>query len=248
MEIAKKLAILTRNENGAIAVLNLLSLAHLTDHLSAIWTISDSHLYPQGVYQESGKWKSFAPPVKEVPAHKADVLHHVASNPASWFPQLTKNQASELPSLKIEEIVLVDDERSNFRSNLGDKGAQATVLRFCKVARYDDEYRDCGHLDEMGGLGAHSDEDYESLKSFVSKPWRYQTKPLDVRGSSFSGTGSQSSIQSGDVERGISDALERSATPQDAKSVRSERTRVSGMESPSFERTKVLLDEDPVCQ
>lgn len=31
---------------------------------------------------------------------------------------------------------------------------------FCQVSRYDETYRDCGLLDQMGGLGAHSDTDY----------------------------------------------------------------------------------------
>ena len=39
--------------------------------------------------------------------------------------------------------------------------------------RYDETYRDCGLLDQMGGLGARSDNDYEELKNFIRQPWEY---------------------------------------------------------------------------
>ena len=34
-----------------------------------------------------------------------------------------------------------------------------------QVSRYDETYRDCGLLDQMGGLGAHSDTDYVTWPS-----------------------------------------------------------------------------------
>ena len=41
------------------------------------------------------------------------------------------------------------------------------------MSRYDETYRDCGLLDQMGGLGAHSDHDYDELKNFLQQPWEY---------------------------------------------------------------------------
>jgi len=170
----RTLAVLTKNDHGVIAVLNLLKIAGLAEFFSAIWTIPARTAVPNGLYREdSGDWQSFDPPVSKVHEHKADVLHHVASNPAEWFPQLLSDDSSQcagLARLGLEGVVLVDDERANFRSN---SEAEAKVLRYCKVARYDDVYRDCGALNQMGGLGAHSDRDYETLKSFVERPWEY---------------------------------------------------------------------------
>lgn len=34
------------------------------------------------------------------------------------------------------------------------------------MSRYDETYRDCGLLDQMGGLGAHSDRDFEPWRGF----------------------------------------------------------------------------------
>jgi len=176
----RTLAVLTRNDHGVIAVLNLLKIAGLAEFFSAIWAIPARTTVPSGLYrEESGEWHGFDPPVSQVNEHKADVLHHVASNVAQWFPQLASGSSQQcvgLQRLSLEGIVLVDDERANFRSN---SEAQAKVLRYCKVARYDEVYRDCGVLNQMGGLGAHSDQDYETLKSFVERPWEYpyETQP-----------------------------------------------------------------------
>mmetsp|Transcript_89996 Transcript_89996/g.288627 ORF Transcript_89996/g.288627 Transcript_89996/m.288627 type:complete len:659 (+) Transcript_89996:51-2027(+) len=173
----RTLAILTKNDQGVIAVLNLLKIAGLAEFFSAIWTLplATRSQIPNGVYRgSSGVWNSFEPPLDEVLAHKADVLHHVATFPAKWFPQLGEKGdgivSQSLSRLFIESIVLVDDERANFRS---ESETQAKVLRYCKVARYDEAYRDCGTLNQMGGLGAHSDQDYETLKTFVESPWDY---------------------------------------------------------------------------
>jgi len=70
----------------------------------------------------------------------------------------------------MEGIVLVDDLRTNFRSNSANK---TMVLRFCKVARYDEVYRDCGLLNQMGGIGARCESDFDTLVAFVEEPWKY---------------------------------------------------------------------------
>lgn len=46
------------------------------------------------------------------------------------------------------------------------------MLRYCKVARYDaDLYYDMRMVKNMGGIGAHHDADYDTLKRFVEDPW-----------------------------------------------------------------------------
>lgn len=81
----------------------------------------------------SGQWKLFDPPSDKVRNHKADVLSHVTKNPEAWFPQIGSEAAfKDLASLSMGNIVLVDDQRANFQSQYG-----ASVLRYCKVARYD---------------------------------------------------------------------------------------------------------------
>lgn len=170
----RTLALLSKNEQGVVAVLNLLTLAGLAEFFSALWTIPARRSTPNGAYREGKTWKCFDPPVDQVHDHKADVLHHVAQEPSAWFPQLAGGDDEQhcpgLQRLRIEGIVLVDDERANFRSN---SEAEAKVLRYCKVARYDDDYRECGMLNQMGGIGAHSDKDYETLRAFVERPWEY---------------------------------------------------------------------------
>jgi len=171
----RTLAILTKNQQGVIAVLNLLLLAGLADHFSAIWTIPARSSIPNGAYRDGRQWRSFDPPVDQVFDHKADVLHSVAANPSAWFPQLSgEGGESACPGLsgglRPENIVLVDDERANFRSN---SEAETKVLRYCKVARYDEVYRNCGALNQLGGIGAHSDADYATLRAFVDSPWDF---------------------------------------------------------------------------
>jgi len=172
---SRKLAVLSRNTCGVVAILNLLTLAGLAEHFSAIWTMEKSDDIPSGVYQEEGVWKPFDTPVKEVYKHKADILCHVAENPLRWFPQFSSTKAfsSEArPQLKPEGIVLIDDERFNFRS---DAESHAKVLRYVKVPRYDDDYRDCGAMHQLGGVGAHEVTDFATVLSFVEAPWEYPT-------------------------------------------------------------------------
>jgi len=166
----RTLVVLTRNDSGPIAVLNLLLLAGLAEHFAAIWSIPSRDDVSNGAYQDNGVWKLFDPPVDKVYDHKADVLHNVADNPGAWFPNLAKLNNKGLSNCLADQFVLVDDERSNFRSNSQE---QAKVMRYCKVARYDDTYRDCGLLNQSGGIGAHSDEDFSALKAFVEAPWEY---------------------------------------------------------------------------
>merc|ERR1719401_3026825 len=49
-----------------------------------------------------------------------------------------------------------------------------TVCRYCRVARYDDEYRDQGFIIHMGGIGAKNEKDYDLIADFVERPWRYR--------------------------------------------------------------------------
>jgi FMN phosphatase YigB (HAD superfamily) len=179
-ELAKqrKLAVLTRNECGVVAVLNLLRMAGLAEYFSAIWTMSQAKGMENGAFQDKGQWTTFHAPIDKVNDHKADVIRHVAMHPEEWFPQLRGRDRSsfeDLLNLQPESVVLIDDERANFRSYDAPQGGgdPATVLRYCKVARYDDEYRDCGLLNQMGGLGAHNHEDYQLIKEFLDAPWDY---------------------------------------------------------------------------
>ena len=169
------LAILTQNASGVVAVLNLLKLANLAEHFSAIWSMSPAQSGEcDGAFWESGRWHLFQTPGSQLHRHKADVLTHVAEHPLRWFPQMGGGDspvARALSNLRLENVVLVDDERANFRSETS--LAAAMVLRYCKVARYDETYRDCGLLDQMGGIGAHSDGDYDELRTFLRQPWDY---------------------------------------------------------------------------
>lgn len=169
----KALAILTQNKSGVVAVLNLLRLANLLEHFSAIWCMSAPQGDCDGAFFENGRWSLFRSPCNEVQQHKADLLTHVAAQPLRWLPQLSSDTklAAKLSDLRLEHMVLVDDERANFRNDSSISAAK--VLRYCKVSRYDETYRDCGLLDQMGGLGAHSDTDYEELRNFLRQPWEY---------------------------------------------------------------------------
>ena len=62
----RTLAILTKNERGVVAVLNLLKIANIANYFSAIWTIPFRDAIPNGAYQEDGMWKCFDPPVEHV--------------------------------------------------------------------------------------------------------------------------------------------------------------------------------------
>lgn len=167
------LAILTRNNKGAVAVLKLLQAAELADYFSAIWTMYLDDKNPSGAYKEAvGGWTWFETPIVEVEDHKADVLLDVSRRPAKWFPQLESEQdVARLQSLKFEEIVLVDDQRVNFQSESG-----VFVRRCCKVARYDgfDPRPPGDQIRNMGGIGAHREDDFSSLVAFVEEPWMYE--------------------------------------------------------------------------
>eukprot|EP00930_Biecheleria_cincta_P070095 TRINITY_DN57752_c0_g1_i1.p1 TRINITY_DN57752_c0_g1~~TRINITY_DN57752_c0_g1_i1.p1 ORF type:complete len:628 (-),score=106.51 TRINITY_DN57752_c0_g1_i1:115-1998(-) len=173
----RKLAILSWSDVGAVAIVNLLKLVGLAEFFSAVWTRPHSSLACCGAYQKDTEWQSFDPPAGELPDHKADVLHHLISHPAEWFPQLLQpdhDGYESLLQLKPQGVVLVDDERASFQSS-HESGAK--VLRYCKVARYDEAYRNCGALNQMGGIGAHSDRDYDTLRAFVERPWDFSQDP-----------------------------------------------------------------------
>lgn len=183
------LAVLTRNERGAFSALNLLLLSGLAKYFCVIWTLPAKPGTTSGLYQYDSKWEPFETPGGDDLNHKADVLKHVRLNPEVWFPQLGLGPAKasdaarsgkymsaldKLKELKPESIVLVDDERSNcVNSDSGEK-----MIRWCKVARYDKDYLDCGPLNQMGGIGAHTDSDYKALRRFIQKPWEYSYTKL----------------------------------------------------------------------
>jgi len=165
----RALAILSRNNKGAKAVLQLLEAAGLAPYFCVIWTMPWRTGTPNGAYQSrEGRWEFFEPPVNRVDDHKADVLNEVVRDPQAWFPSFgdgSDDRLSFLSKLNLEGILLVDDQRANFQSPSGSQ-----VLRYCKVARYDATYEGIGFVKDMGGLGAHCDADYETLKTFVDNP------------------------------------------------------------------------------
>lgn len=176
----RTLAVITTNEHGPIAVLNLLRLANLAEFFHVIWRMGSSD-EPFGLYRHNDEWRCFSAPMPSLPAHKADVMQSVVQHPDKWIPQLLLEDCeahlAELRQLKLEKLVLVDSERASFQNAEG-----AYLYRYCKVARYDEVYRECGALHQMGGLGAHTDMDYEDLKSFVQSPWTCpETKETLVR-------------------------------------------------------------------
>lgn len=68
----------------------------------------------------------------------------------------------------VENVVVVDDERVT--SRMDTLSGDSLSVRLCKVQHYDDLYRDCGLLHQMGGIGAHTIEDYETLVDFCNTP------------------------------------------------------------------------------
>lgn len=129
----RTLTVLTNNGKGVQAVINMLKIAGLDAYFSAVWTMPWRQYMPNGAYKDSsGQWKLFDPPSDKVRNHKADVLSHVTRNPEAWFPQIGEAGFNDLATLCMGNIVLVDDQRANFQSQFG-----ASVLRYCKVARYD---------------------------------------------------------------------------------------------------------------
>lgn len=204
----RALAILTHNEGGTIAVVNLLKVVGLAEHFSAVWCLPWREGMPNGAYQQpNGTWKTFEPPVQKGEGHKACVLQHMWQNPVDWFPQLADAKAGPhikaLKGMSAESIALVDDERTNFRSHTQSFGDAARVLRYAKVARYDDVYRDCGVLNQMGGIGAHSDDDYSVLKTFIERPWEYPYEPHPTLNDGFK---EPEVKQSGDFSKWVSEA------------------------------------------
>jgi len=78
----------------------------------------------------------------------------------------------------VKNIVLIDDEMTNFHCR---SGSEHQVLRFCKVACYDDEYYDdYGLLLNMGGVGARNEQDYNTVTRFIESPWKYRVEENSV--------------------------------------------------------------------
>eukprot|EP00435_Cladocopium_sp_Y103_P027150 s2554_g6.t1 len=107
----------------------------------------------------------------EAQAYFLAALSNGVANPVRWFPQMLEGAHPRLTNLQPESVILVDDERQNLQH------ASKTALRYCKVARYDEVYRSCGPLNQLGGIGAHSLEDFEVLQRFAQTPWLFQ-EPL----------------------------------------------------------------------
>lgn len=169
-EDPRTLAVLTKNEFGAVALLNLLDMADLTENFSVIWTLGAEEGKPNGVYKDGSTWKTFDIPCKtaESTAYKTEVLLNMIEKPEGWFPQLKTGALEHLVGLSMSDIVLVDDERTSF--NVTDKDEERRILRYCKVAHYDDEFLDQGLLVHMGGLGAKNLNDFRQLKMFCDNP------------------------------------------------------------------------------
>jgi len=170
---------MARNQTSAVGALNLLRLAGLDEHFSVIWGMPARDATAEGacgdaVFQAGGQWDTFQPPACGADLKPADVLRCIAQDPTAWFPQLGSCQSDEelrhLQQLRPQEIALIDDERANFFSNTR---SGAAVYRYCKVMNYDEDYRDCGFLNQMGGIGAHSDRDYHKILAFIQAPWEF---------------------------------------------------------------------------
>lgn len=198
-EDVRTLAVLTENEAGAVAVLNLLLMADLAEYFSAIWALGAEEGKPKAVYKDGAEWKTFTPSVSFKPQEsqkfrlsgktakpmlehsKDDVLACLLERPLEWFPQFgtgDDGRKESLLSMRAESVVFVDDERTNFNTS-SSSSERPEVLRYCKVARYDEEYRDQGLLMHMGGLGARSVKDYRTLSTFVDRPWKYRINDPD---------------------------------------------------------------------
>jgi len=122
-----------------------------------------------GAYQDGNEWHYFNAPFPQIPAYKgwiskADVFHHLVANPQAWFPQLASDGCGlqHLEALRMENIVLVDDDPANFES----PATGRVVQRRCLVHRFEAWYEDIGRL-RVGGLGSRSEEDYVKLQKFV---------------------------------------------------------------------------------
>eukprot|EP00913_Durusdinium_trenchii_P016383 g15400.t1 len=90
------LAVLTINEAGAVAVLNVLSMAGLSDSFSAIWTLS-TRGQPGGAYREGQEWKTFTLPQKIAEGHyKPSVLESILADPRAWFPQIGRELHNQM--------------------------------------------------------------------------------------------------------------------------------------------------------
>jgi len=184
----RTLAILTANEQGAVVVLNLLLMADLADSFSAIWAPLADEGLPRGVYRDRDGWRIFNPPVDcmEDRSSKGDLLGSIVETPHQWFPQAVEGEPHEREALQhlapgnlhVKNIVLIDDEMTNFHCR---SGSEHQVLRFCKVACYDDEYYDdYGLLLNMGGVGARNEQDYNTVTRFIESPWKYRVEENSV--------------------------------------------------------------------
>eukprot|EP00414_Alexandrium_minutum_P000542 CAMPEP_0113822738 /NCGR_PEP_ID=MMETSP0328-20130328/2393_1 /TAXON_ID=39455 /ORGANISM="Alexandrium minutum" /LENGTH=612 /DNA_ID=CAMNT_0000790679 /DNA_START=29 /DNA_END=1863 /DNA_ORIENTATION=- /assembly_acc=CAM_ASM_000350 len=175
----RSLAILTENVAGAVAVLNLLLMADLADYFCAIWAPMAEDGLPKCVCKRESAWEEFTPPAeaKRDQDSKGDMLASIVARPREWFPEAFEETGQVKEGLehlapenfRLENIVLIDDERTKFHTSSGDS---LQVLRYCKVARYDDIYRDQGLMMHMGGIGARSEKDYRLLRYFVDRPWK----------------------------------------------------------------------------
>jgi len=224
----RALAVLSRNPEGVVGVVNLLKMARLDNFFSAVWTLPYSVYRPSGAYQVNGEWRCFEAPVASVPDYKVHVLHHIVENPSKWFPQLQAEEVlapfDALQDMRVENVVVIDDERAAFSM---DEPHPAQALRYCKVARYDADYRSCGHLNQLGGIGAHSDKDYETLRAFVERPWQFlQDPPPEVA----------ESIDDPGLDRTVSARLRRALESEETDKLPRTRRR-KAVSEPDLERS-----------
>eukprot|EP00434_Breviolum_minutum_P016799 symbB.v1.2.014819.t1/scaffold1093.1/size138456/1 len=104
----RALVVLTKNSAGEKAVHLLLHVSGLARYFDAIWALPSG-----GLYRLKDEW--FEIPTPTV-CHKADLLALVVESTSDFLPQLNYDaEWKDFGDLKMEGIVLVDDQRANFQ-------------------------------------------------------------------------------------------------------------------------------------
>eukprot|EP00435_Cladocopium_sp_Y103_P013016 s2554_g3.t1 len=120
----RALAVLTKNYAGQKAVHLLLHIAGLARYFDAIWALPSG-----GLYRCQDEWYEMPTPTVN---HKADLLALVVESPSEFLPQLAQNieEWKDFGGLKMEGIVLVDDQRANFQHR-----SCTTFVKVCELSR-----------------------------------------------------------------------------------------------------------------
>jgi hypothetical protein len=168
----RKLAVLTRNPDGVQNVTFLLDSTGLSKYFDAVWCMPlERH---PSAYRENGQWRLFRPQVEWCSSNqkpevewcssnqKPDMLRHLVDHTQQWLPHV----GSEF-KLKLDNIVLVDDDDRNFENS--ETGAR--VARGCKVAKHEGILQAGMESTTLGGIGARSPQDFASLQHFIAAPW-----------------------------------------------------------------------------